>query len=72
VSAFLPEAIAEQVATFPEWRMGVQRIQVTLADGRTFSTVDIAWGREIVRVGGYDCVPFEAEDVIAVKDLSTC
>jgi len=70
VSRTLPEPIAEQVLAFPEWRMGAQRIKVTLADGRTFAPVDVAWGREIVRVAGDEGVPFDAEDVVRVEDLS--
>jgi hypothetical protein len=57
VSRTLPEPIAEQVLAFPEWRMGAQRIKVTLADGRTFAPVDVAWGREIVRVADDEEVP---------------
>jgi hypothetical protein len=70
VSRTLPEPIAEQVLAFPEWRMGAQRIKVTLADGRTFAPVDVAWGREIVRVADDEEVPFDAEDVVHVEDQS--
>ena len=70
VSKILPEPIAQKVNDFPEWRMGTQRIKVTLVDGRTFYPVDVAWGREIVRVVGYEEVPFEAEDVVEVEHLS--
>ncbi len=70
MSRILPEPIAEQVLTFAEWRMGAQRIKVTLVDGRTFSPVDVAWSRRIVGVAGYEEVPFEAEDVVHLEDLS--
>jgi hypothetical protein len=50
--------------------MGVQRIKVTLADGRMFSPVDVAGGREVVRVVGHEGVPFDAADVVEVEDLS--
>ena len=70
VSTNLPVAIAQRVGDFPEWRMGAQRIKVVLADGRTFSDVYVAWGREIVRVGGYEDIPFDASEVVDVEDLS--
>jgi hypothetical protein len=60
VTRTLPEPAAEQVLAFPEWMMGAQRIKVTLADERTFAPVDVAWGREIVRVAGYEEEPFDA------------
>ena len=70
MSTTLPDPIAEKVLAFPEWRMGAQRIKVVLADGRSFSPVEVAWGREIVRVAGYEEVPFDAADVVEVEDFS--
>jgi hypothetical protein len=33
-------------------------------------TVEVVWGREIVRVAGYEEVPFDAADVVEVDDFS--
>ena len=69
VSRTLLDPIAQKVLAFPEWKMGTHRVKVTLADGRSFSPVDVAWGREIVRVDGSDVVPFDAKDVTEVENL---
>jgi hypothetical protein len=70
MSTTLPGPIAQQVLDFPEWKMGVHRIKVTLIDGRVFAPVDVAWGRDVVRVAGSDKIPFDAGDVNEVEDLS--
>jgi hypothetical protein len=69
VSDNLPPSIAAEVAGWPEFRMGVHRVRVELADGRAFDDVMVAGGR-VVKVPGRDDVPFEASDVVAVTDLS--
>jgi hypothetical protein len=66
----LPDAIAEQVLAFPEFRMGVHRVAVTLQSGEGFSGVLVSWGHEVVRVEGHDGVPFEAAEVASVADDS--
>ena len=70
MSTTLPDSVVEKVLAFPEWRMGAKRIKVVLADGRSFSSVEVAWGRDVVRVAGYEEVPFDAADVVAVEDFS--
>jgi hypothetical protein len=50
--------------------MGVNRVAVVLADGRSFAPVDIAWGREIVRVHGSEVVPFTGDEIVEVTDAS--
>ena len=50
--------------------MGAQTIKVTLADGRAFDKVTVAWGHEVIRVEGFDTLPFDAEDVVSVEDAS--
>jgi hypothetical protein len=70
VAVYLPEATREQVGTFPETHYGVQTVRVTLADGRVFRGVQVAWGREVVRVDGYPEIPFSEEQVVVVEDDS--
>jgi hypothetical protein len=65
----LPASIAHEVARLPEFRMGVHRLRVALADGRAFDDVMVASNR-VVRVLGLDDIPFEGCDVVAVTDLS--
>jgi hypothetical protein len=70
VAVILPNEIREQVLALPEWRMGAHRVTVTLADGRMFGPVDVAWGSEVVRVFGFESVPFAGAEVVAVADAS--
>jgi hypothetical protein len=49
--------------------MGVNRVRVELADGRTFDDVMVA-GDRVVKVLGRDEIPFEVSDVVAVTDFS--
>lgn len=49
--------------------MGVSRARVELNDGRTFDNVMVAGGR-VVKVLGWDEIPFEASDVVAVTDFT--
>ncbi len=67
----LPQDLGEAVSCFPETHMGAQTIRVTLTDGRTFDNVTVAWGHEIIRVAGFEKLPFDAEDVVAVEDASS-
>jgi hypothetical protein len=70
MSTRLPDRLGEMVSCFPETHMGAQTIRVTLADGRTFDKVTVAWGHEIIHVAGFEAIPFAAEDVVAVEDSS--
>jgi hypothetical protein len=69
VSSDLPPSIADEVAVWPEFRMGVHRVQVELADGRRFDDVMVA-GARVVKVLGRDDVPFDASAVVAAIDRS--
>jgi len=66
----LPDAIAAQALRFPEFRMGVHRVAVTLRNGEQFDGVLVGWGHEVVRVEGFEALPFDPEDVISVRDAS--
>lgn len=69
MSVRLPDSIRSQVRGFDEFRMGVHRIGVELADGRSFDNVLVS-GPNVTRVLGHDAVPFDAADVIGVTDQS--
>jgi hypothetical protein len=46
----LQEHLQERVQAFPERRMAVNTITVTLQDGHGFSGVEAAWASEVIRV----------------------
>jgi hypothetical protein len=48
----IPQHLAEKTAGFPESSHGANRVTLVLADGRRIHDVFLAWGTEIVRVGG--------------------
>jgi hypothetical protein len=54
VGVVVPDTVAENVLSFPESSMGAHRVTLVLADGRQVRDVTLAWGHEIVRVGGHD------------------
>lgn len=52
----------------PEYRQGVNKVRVTLNDGRTVSSVYVAWGDEIVKVADSNHFTFNASDVVNVEN----
>src|SRR5689334_12847383 len=66
----LPPAILAQIAGFPEFRMGVRRVQVELASGRTFENTLVAGKRVVGIIGDCGTVPFEPSEVVGVRDMS--
>ena len=50
--------------------MGAHRVKVVLRDGREYTDVYVAWGKDVVRVGTSDFVPFDPADVVAVENLA--
>ena len=62
VDVFLPEVLRDQVVEFPECSYGANRVTLLLADGRLVEDVILAWGRQIVKVGG--------KPVASAEDLS--
>ena len=65
--AALPLHLQSLVLDFPEYSQGVNRIVVKLADGREFGDVFVAWGSEIVKVQGYESVPFDPSQIVEVR-----
>lgn len=66
MATVLPAAIKERILAMAEFRPGVHRVVVELKDGSVFDNVDVAWGDEVVRVLGYQDIPFDATEVSAV------
>lgn len=52
----------------PEYSYGVNKVKVQLKNGDVFRNVYVAWGFEIVKFGKSTIIPFNAEDVVDVKN----
>jgi hypothetical protein len=63
----LPQALQEKVSAMPESGYGVTRVIVVLDDGRRYSDVHVAWGKEIVKVGGGTIIPFDTSRIADVE-----
>jgi hypothetical protein len=65
----LPFPMKDRMRELPEFRMGVQRVQVRLMCGVRVDNVLVSSGR-VTRVLGLDRIPFDAAEVIEVVDQS--
>ena len=63
----VPAKFEAEILLFPEHSYGVTRIAVLLDDGRWVNDVFVAWGKEIVRVGMSDSIPFDPGKIIKVR-----
>lgn len=66
----LPERLRGKVQTFGEVSMGANRVALVLKSGAVIDDVILAWGKEIVRIGGADPTKVPMDDVIDVIDRS--
>jgi len=66
----LPERLRIKVQTFPEVSMGAQRIALVLATGQVIDDVVVAWGQEVVSVGGHTPRALPLHAVVDVIDRS--
>ncbi len=66
----LPERLRGKVQTFGEVSMGANRVALVLKSGAVIDDVILAWGNEIVRIGGADPTKVPMDDVIDVIDRS--
>jgi hypothetical protein len=64
----LPRHIAEKVMQMPESSYGANKVRVTLKDGREYSSVFVAWGEEVVKLGSSTDIPFDADDIIELEN----
>jgi hypothetical protein len=70
VAVKLPAGLTERFRRFPEVHLGVWRVTVDLADGRTYAGVEVGWTGEVIRVAGHASVPFTADEVVDLRDGS--
>jgi hypothetical protein len=66
----IPEELQAKVRTFGEVTMGANRVALVLRDGTVIEDVILAWGREVVRVGGGEPVDLPIDQVSDVIDRS--
>ncbi len=64
----LADDLISRVRDMREFRMGVHRVAVVLADGRIVRDVLVS-GKRVSWVFGCDTIPFGADDVVGVLDL---
>ena len=63
----LSETVKTRILSFPEYRAGAHKVALVLKDGRVVEDVIVAWGDEIVSVGGTPR-EFAASEVVAVEN----
>ena len=63
----LPDKFEEAIVAMPEYSYGVQRVVVTLDNGKEIWDVFVAAGNEIVKVGTSAEVPFDPNRVVEVR-----
>lgn len=63
----LPKALQRKISAMPESGYGVTRVIVVMDDGRRYSDVHVAWGREIVKVGQETVIPFDTSRIVGVE-----
>jgi hypothetical protein len=67
----LPSHLKEKVLSFPEYQMGVHRISLILKGDVRIHDVLIAWGDDVVKVGGRtELGDLRLGDVVDVADES--
>jgi hypothetical protein len=71
MAAQLPEHVADIILGFPEYRMGAHKVAVELRDGTIVDDVLVAWGGEVIRVGGVDGCSFDPSAVVNAYDRSS-
>lgn len=64
----LPKVLQDKVATFPEYKYGVNRVIVVLEDGTQIHDVLVAWAKEIVKVGVSEDILFDPSRIVDVQN----
>lgn len=67
----IPREVEEKVNSFAEWRMGANKVDLVLRNGRIVKDVYLAWGRDIVRIGEHGVIDFQADDIVDAIDHSS-
>ena len=64
----LPPTIKERILSFPEYKMGAHKVALKMRDGTLVEDVIVAWGEEVVSIGGVNGCPLDVESVVEVQD----
>lgn len=68
----LAPGLKTKIIGFGEYKMGAYKVDLVLRDGRIIKDVIVAWGDEVVRVGGQDVVSdFPLAEVVDAIDTSS-
>jgi hypothetical protein len=70
MTAKLPASVKARILSFPEYKMGAHKVALVMKDGSIVDDVIVAWGDEVVRVGGVDGCPINLVDVADAEDRS--
>jgi hypothetical protein len=68
--SMLPERVRSQMQSITEIGYGAKQVTVTLKDGSEFEDVFVLWDREVSSVGMFSELPFDARDIVAVREAS--
>ena len=63
----IPAFLQDKAASAPEISYGAARITVVLKNGQRIPNVIVAWGREIVKCGGKDKIPFTQNEILDIE-----
>jgi hypothetical protein len=63
----IPSKFEDLILKMPECSYGVTHVKVILDDNTTISDVYVAWGKEIVKVGENETIPFDPTRIIAIE-----
>jgi hypothetical protein len=64
----LPGTIKTKIVSFGEYKYGASRVALVMSDGTIIEDVIVAWGDEVVRVGGVDVSSFDTSQVVDALD----
>lgn len=64
----LPDRLTSKIISFGEASYGAYRVALVIDDGTIVDDVLVAWGRDVVSVGGVSVPAFDASHVIDVID----
>jgi hypothetical protein len=66
--ARLPETIKTKIIAFGEYKYGASKVALVMSDGSIIEDVIVAWGDEVVRIGGVDVASFDTSQVVDAID----
>lgn len=64
----LPAEIADKILALPESSMGANRVALVLRDGSVIEDVKVAWGNDVVSIGGRNEFSLPVCEIVDVID----